>query len=215
MSVLKPEKYFRRVSDVDISADLLDKGIRAVLLDIDNTIRSRETHLVPEDVAAWMTEAQQRGLKLCLLSNNWHANAYELGKELGVPVVAKACKPLPFGYIAALAKLGAKARETVLIGDILFTDVLGANLAGLRGYLVEPLATKDLSHTLALREVQKVILGDLQPQGAAGSPAAEVPVEDDAPATDLQPENEVSPSDSQLQDEGSCSNPRAQERDRA
>ena len=200
MSVLKPEKYFRRVSDVDISADLLDKGIRAVLLDIDNTIRSRETHLVPEGVAAWMTEAQQRGLKLCLLSNNWHA---------------KACKPLPFGYIAALAKLGAKARETVLIGDILFTDVLGANLAGLRGYLVEPLATKDLSHTLALREVQKVILGDLQPQGAAGSPAAEVPVEDDAPATDLQPENEVSPSDSQLQDEGSCSNPRAQERDRA
>lgn len=188
MSVLKPEKYFHRVTDISIQEDLLNQGVRAVLLDIDNTIRSRETHQVPEDVAAWMLRAKEQGLKLCLLSNNWHANAYELGKELEVPVVAKACKPLPFGYIAALAKVGAKARETVLVGDILFTDVLGANLAGLRGYLVEPLAVKDLRHTLMLRKVQDAVLGDLQPQGAAGSSSVEVPVEADESATGRQPQ---------------------------
>lgn len=169
----RPHRYFNRISDIDIRQDLLDCGITCVLLDIDNTIRSREDGLVPADVLAWLEEARTAGVKLCMLSNNWHANVHDLSRELGIPVVGKACKPLPHGYVAALSMMGAKARETALAGDQLFTDVLGAKLVGIRSFLVEPLAQKDLAHTLVLRQVQSRLLGGMEPEGSKGTAAAQ------------------------------------------
>ena len=93
--MLQPERVFNRISDIDIQADICALGFTCLLLDIDNTLRSRETGTVPEDVLQWVRNAQQAGLSCCLLSNNWHHNVFEFARQLDLPLVPKAMKPLP------------------------------------------------------------------------------------------------------------------------
>ena len=62
MALLTPDRYFSRITAIDIEADLLGRGYRAVLLDIDNTIRARDTHQVPRDVGLWLGRARTAGV---------------------------------------------------------------------------------------------------------------------------------------------------------
>ena len=126
MPYLQPERYFSRISHINIERDLLACGFRCVLLDIDNTILSRATHDVPRDVGLWLAQARDAGVSFCLVSNNWHKNVHELANRLSMPIIAKAMKPLPVALFAACSMLGAKRSETVMIGDQLSTDVLAA-----------------------------------------------------------------------------------------
>lgn len=166
MSFIQPDRYFSRISHVDIARDLLGCGLTNVLVDIDNTLRSRETGGMPRDVGVWLGQARDAGVQFCVLSNNWHTNAYEFAGELGLPVVAKACKPLPHGYLLAMKKLGARRANTVVIGDQLSTDIVGAHVLGLQAYLVAPLAEQDLKHTMVVRQFERALLGDRVPEGA-------------------------------------------------
>lgn len=168
MSLIEPERYFSRISAIDIQKDILDAGFTHVLLDIDNTIFTRDTHEVPRDVALWLAKARSAGLAFCLVSNNWHQSVYELAGELELPIVAKAVKPLPPAFIIALRKLRARRAETLVIGDQLITDVLGAHFLGMTAYLLQPLVEQDLRHTLLLRNVEQVFMGGREPEGAAG-----------------------------------------------
>lgn len=171
MAFLEPDRYFARISRIDIDRDLLALGYRNVLLDVDNTILSRETHDVPRDVGFWLAKARDAGLSFCLVSNNWHENVYQLANRLSLPIVAKAVKPLPPAFLMALGKLDAKRSETVVIGDQLVTDVMGAHFLGMKAYLLAPLVEQDLPHTLMLRNFERAIMGGRQPEGA-GVPTA-------------------------------------------
>lgn len=166
MSLWRPDSCFARISRIDVERDLLGCGLDTVLLDIDNTLRSRADGLVPADARAWLAKCRQAGVGVCLLSNNWHANAHELADELGLPIVAKAMKPLPHGYIEALRLMGSRARQTVVVGDQLCTDIVGAKAVGMRAYLVAPLAEVDLPHMALLRHVERALVGAM-PEGAA------------------------------------------------
>lgn len=158
MGLLKPDAYYSRIAEIDVERDLRARGLRTVLLDIDNTLRSRADGEVPEDARAWLEQCRQADVGVCLLSNNWHANVFDLATELDLPIVAKALKPLPGGYITALHTMGARARETVVVGDQLFTDIVGAQVLGLHAYLIAPLAEVDLPHMVLLRHVERAIV---------------------------------------------------------
>ena len=160
MSLLQPDEYFARVSSISVRFDLLARGLTTVLIDIDNTVRSREDGRVPADIEAWLSECEQAGVSVCLLSNNWHENVFDLAERLDLPIVAKAMKPLPGGYLVALRTMHAKARETVVVGDQVFTDIIGAKALGIRTYLVAPLAEVDLPHMALLRNVERAIVGE-------------------------------------------------------
>lgn len=170
MALWTPERYFSRISDIDIEKDLLLPGYTHVLLDIDNTIRARDTKSVPRDVGLWLGQARTAGVVFCLLSNNWHADAFRFAGELSLPLVAKALKPLPPAFFRAMGKIGGTRENTVVIGDQLTTDVLGAHLAGLPAYMLQPLVKQDLAHTKVLRVVEAALLGDRQPEPAAARP---------------------------------------------
>lgn len=161
---LTPEKYFARISCIDINKDLIARGYDHLLLDIDNTIRSRATHDIPRDVGVWMGCAREAGIKMCLLSNNWHSDIFRFAGELDIPIVAKACKPLPFAFIRASRKIDGCADDTVVVGDQIMTDVLGAHIAKMAAYLVQPLASVDLRHTLILRNLESSILRGYEPE---------------------------------------------------
>lgn len=70
MSFTKPDRYLRRISDIDIKKDLLKAGYKNVLLDVDNTILTRDKSIVPIDVGQWLENARDAGINFCLISND-------------------------------------------------------------------------------------------------------------------------------------------------
>lgn len=158
-----PDYFVESVYDVDL--DLLrKKGINAILLDLDNTVLPRDRDEIPGGIKEWMRALPEKGFKVCLLSNNWHGRIQEVAGEFGFELVSKAVKPLPPAYFIALKRIGAKPRETVMIGDQYFTDILGASLLGITSIMVRPLSRQDLAHTLMLRRLERVIMRNRQPE---------------------------------------------------
>lgn len=164
MGIFDPDRFFSRITAIDVRADLVDVGFNHVLLDIDNTVRSRADGCIPRDVFLWLARARDMGVGFCLLSNNWHRDVYGFAAELGLPIVAKSCKPLPFGFIRGMHRLGSRRDDTVVIGDQLLTDVAGAHLSGLHAYLVLPLAEVDLKHTRYMRILERNLMGKRYPE---------------------------------------------------
>lgn len=162
MPILSPDRYYRSVHDIPL-ADLRAEGFDTLLVDLDNTLLPRDTNIVPDDLRAWASELAQRGFKVYLVSNNWHERAKRVSEELGFGLVSKAIKPLPPAFLLALKRAGSKRKTSVVVGDQLFTDILGGKLLGMRTVLVEPLSQTDLPHTLVLRYLERVLLAGRKP----------------------------------------------------
>lgn len=178
MAFFEPDRYFSRISRIDIEKDILAAGYTHVLLDIDNTIFTRDTHEVPRDVRLWLAKAREAGITFCLLSNNWHHGVHELAEDLGLPIVSHAVKPLPPAFLIAKKKIGAKRKTTLMIGDQLITDVLGAHAVGIKVYLLCPLVEQDLKHTLILRNLERLFIGEMKPEGTSCTDMQEVAEEE-------------------------------------
>lgn len=184
MGLFEPDRYYSSVASIDVEWDLARLHLSHAFLDVDNTLRRRDTGEVPLAVRSWLHQAHQKGIKLCLLSNNFHDDVYELAHELDLPIVAKAMKPLPFGFKRALRLLDATPEESVMIGDQLFTDVVGAHVVGMQAYLVRPLVDADLKHTLFLRRIEERLLGNTDPASdvcVQSSPSQVNQIEGDVP----------------------------------
>lgn len=162
MAFFKPDHYLTSVLAIDLG-DLGKRGYKSILLDLDNTLLPRGTTTIPEEIALWVAEAKACGFAICLISNNWHAEVFSHAEDLGVPLVYKAMKPASPAILHAMRKIGAQRTGTVLIGDQLLTDVVGAHLLGIHAIMVQPLADIDLKHTLFLRRIEKLIMKDAKP----------------------------------------------------
>ena len=161
VGLLSPYRYYTSVHAIDLDA-LRSEGVRALLLDLDNTLLPRDTNVVPDELVAWAGRLRVLGFKACLVSNNWHGRVHAVASALGFELVDKAGKPLPFAFKRALRRTGTRASETAVIGDQIFTDILGGNLMGMRTLLVDPLSRTDLPHTLLLRKLEaRVMAGRL------------------------------------------------------
>jgi len=130
-----------------------------VLIDLDNTLLPRDTSEFSPEIMDWARRLHESGLRVCLVSNNWHERVYSAAKELGFELVSKAVKPFPPAFLLALRRVGGRRREAVMIGDQVFTDMLGAAFLGVTTILVKPLAVHDLPHTLLLRRFESLVLG--------------------------------------------------------
>lgn len=156
---MQPDRYFSRLARIDIRRDLLGCGFDTVLLDVDNTLRSTADGSIARDARAWLVKCRLAGVKVCLLSNNWHANVFDLAAELELPIVAKAMKPFPPGFISALHTLRSSARQTVMVGDQLLTDVAGAKLLGMHTYLIAPISEDEPAHIAVQRRIERALMG--------------------------------------------------------
>ena len=54
-----------------------------------------------------------------------------------------------------------------MIGDQISTDILGAHFIGMKAYLVCPLVEQDLKHTLFVRNIERMVIADQEPEGAS------------------------------------------------
>lgn len=162
MAIFSPDHYYRRVTDVDLAA-LRAEGIDTLLVDIDNTILPRDTKEMAAEMTAWAKKLLGEGFRVCLVSNNWHAHVKRIADALGFCMVSKALKPLPLGFRRGMRLVGSKPSTTAVIGDQMFTDILGGNVLGLTTVLVEPLSASDLPHTLLLRRLERRVLAGRRP----------------------------------------------------
>ena len=125
---------------LDIAPEfLIERGIRAVVLDIDNTLVTYGVAEPTEEVIAWIDSLKAAGLGVAIASNN-HAPRVELfNQKIGVFATCESKKPSAKAVKAACEHFGLKPEETAVIGDQIFTDVWCARNAGALAILVKPI----------------------------------------------------------------------------
>ena len=158
-----PDAYARNLAEVSLDR-LAAEGVRGIIVDLDNTLVAYRAPALDPEVAAWVAAALGRGFRLALVSNNWSERVANFGSQLGIPTVPSALKPLPVAFLRALAVLGTSRRQTVVVGDQLFTDVLGAKLIGMRAILTEPISEAGFVTTRVMRVVERALLRLAKPR---------------------------------------------------
>ena len=143
----------------DITADNLRVlNVKGLILDIDNTLTTHD-HPVPDDrILEWLDQMRKAGIQLILLSNNHPPRVAPFAQKLDLAFEADAKKPLPGGYRRAAAAMGLSPSQTAVVGDQIFTDILGANLAGMPSFLVEPFQMEPFLRFRLKRFLEKGIL---------------------------------------------------------
>ena len=148
---LLPTAYVASIYDYDLSAAYA-RGKRLILFDIDNTL---VPHGAPADgrTEAFFRMLKESGFRTCLISNNNEKRVRPFAERVGAEFTCKAGKPLRKGYTAAMAAMETKKEETLFIGDQILTDVLGANNAGIRSFLVRPVAPETDPFQVRLKRI--------------------------------------------------------------
>lgn len=133
------DRTFRSIYDIQPSA-LAEAGIRLLLADLDNTLVPYGVPEPDEKVRAWERELREAGVTLFILSNNRRSDrARRFAMALGAPFIGHAGKPKIASFLQAMEEAGCTRRETAMVGDQIFTDILGGRRAGVATFLVEPI----------------------------------------------------------------------------
>lgn len=152
-----PHRFAPRLAQVSLDL-LVAGGIRGLIVDLDNTLLGfRESELAEEHLA-WVRDALSRGMGVVMLSNNFSDRVTMVAAALGVECIPNALKPLPFSFLRAKRMLRLGRREIAVVGDQLFTDVLGGRLCGFYTVLTEPIENKDFAITKVFRFFERLML---------------------------------------------------------
>lgn len=136
---------------------LYEKGYRGIIFDIDNTL---VPHGAPADerAKALFSHLKALGYQCMLLSNNKEPRVKMFNDAVEVSYIFKAGKPKPGNYRRAMELMGTNPKNTIFVGDQIFTDVYGANLAGIRTILVKPIHPKEEIQIVLKRYLEKIVL---------------------------------------------------------
>lgn len=152
---LCPIQRVATLADVDPNR-LWAQGKRLLLLDMDHTLVPWRANDVPDSSRRWLESARAAGFKLAVLSNTRHPDRLiRLCDELGLEWVQGPFKPNPAVYLLAVRRAGVTTGQTIMVGDQLFTDIRGANRAGIDAIAVTPLSPRDFIGTRALRILER------------------------------------------------------------
>ncbi len=135
--IFRPTYWLKSVLDID-EEFLKENNVRALILDMDNTLSMHGSPDAEEGVMEWLDKMRALGIKMRVVSNNVPRRVVPLAQKMGLECTANGAKPLAFGIFRAIKAMGVKPSRTLVVGDQIFTDVLAGNLAGIRTLLVEP-----------------------------------------------------------------------------
>jgi len=156
LHIFYPDEYLESTYRIPFD-ELYRKGYRGVLFDIDNTL---VPHDAPADdrAKALFARLKELGFKTCLISNNKVPRVKMFNEEIGTKYVFNAHKPSTKNYCRAMAMMGTGRKNTIFVGDQLFTDVYGANRAGIRSILVKPIHPKEEIQIVLKRYLERIVL---------------------------------------------------------
>ena len=134
----KPTYVFDKVGEITPEF-LQKKGIKGLILDLDNTLTTHNNPVPPKSSLDWIDIMKAAGIKLIIVSNNNAPRVTPFAEQLGLDFVSEGKKPLTFGYTKAIERLGLEKKNVAAVGDQIFTDILGSNLKGIRSIFVFPI----------------------------------------------------------------------------
>ena len=154
-----PDEYIKKVEDITIEFIQKNK-LKALILDVDNTLIDYQENLSPS-VIKWAKELKGQGTKLYILSNSNKKKKVEtVANKLDIPFAYFAKKPLKFGFKKVQKELNEKSESIGVVGDQIFTDVLGGNRSNMFSILVEPINKKDYWYTAWKRPIENKIINN-------------------------------------------------------
>ena len=153
MPLLTPQYDFHRIEEIPTDF-FIRHGIRALLLDVDNTLTGDNSQEIKPEVMEWLDRQRQAGLRLFVISNNHELRVAPFANRLGLGYIADAAKPKKKVALAKMKEFGVSPRQTALIGDQLFTDIL----CGCVTILVEPYAEEGYGLYRIKRPLEKPLL---------------------------------------------------------
>ncbi len=158
-----PNEYVQSVTEITPES-LRAQGIRALLLDLDNTLTPWRSREVPPEVEAWVKRMQTAGIALCFVSNTRNmARLKWLSERLGIPYARGAMKPRRDMLRRALQMLNVLPKHAAIAGDQLFTDIWGGNRLGLYTIWVHPMRPHEFIGTKISRMVERWLLRRIEP----------------------------------------------------
>lgn len=155
MKAFFPERYYDKKEDIPVE-EYYRQGYRGILFDIDNTLVPHDKP-VDEPAEIFIKRLKEIGFGICLISNNDEERVRTFADPLSVDYVYKAWKPSREGYRKGMEKLGTNEENTLFVGDQIFTDIWGANRAGLFSILLDPIDPKEEIQIILKRLPEKLV----------------------------------------------------------
>lgn len=156
--ILYPQFYLKNVKEINIEL-LRNNKIKGLILDVDNTLIDINRKLI-DGAEEWCNNLKRQGIRICILSNTSNEEkAKDVAKKLEIPYIFFAKKPFKKGFYRAQKLLEIeKSEEIAVVGDQLFTDIIGANRAKMVPILVQPVDKKDLWYTKIKRPIENIVI---------------------------------------------------------
>lgn len=133
-----PNKMYDSICDLTPET-LRSLGVRTLFMDFDNTIVPYTNDIPTPEVEAWFASMKDAGITLCVVSNTKRGRAIRFCEDKGILCVTHSQKPFPKGIRRAMELCHATEETTALVGDQIYTDILGANNADIISILIKPL----------------------------------------------------------------------------
>lgn len=137
MSIFTPDLMLHDVTRIDLPL-LNAHGIRGLILDVDNTLTNHGSQFLRQSVRDWLCRMDAAGIRMIIASNNTRERVEPFARKLGLDYVSFSCKPFARGLIRARKKMGLEAHEIAVVGDQIYTDIVGGNRLGMYTILVTP-----------------------------------------------------------------------------
>lgn len=151
-----PDIYLNNVREITYEM-LQENNILGLILDVDNTLIDYYKNM-PEGTQKWCENLKKQGIKFCIVSNSNKKEKVEtVAKTLEIPYIYFAKKPLKRGLKKAANIMKLEPAKVAVVGDQIFTDVLGANRTKMTSILVEPIKEKDIFITVIKRPIENYI----------------------------------------------------------
>lgn len=135
--LITPEYVFENISHITPQF-LQQQGIRALALDVDNTLTADRSQVLPPEVQQWLADMKAADITLTIVSNGSAPRVKPFAEQLGLLWVSRAAKPLTPGLREAQKRLGVEKNQMAMVGDQLYTDRMAAALYGIPAYMVVP-----------------------------------------------------------------------------
>ncbi|AUW93501.1 YqeG family HAD IIIA-type phosphatase [Sulfobacillus sp. hq2] len=153
IKILQPRLFLASIFDLDL-ASLKARGMRGLIMDLDNTLVGWNRPDMSQELIAWLQEVRNHGFKMCIVSNNLTERVEEFSRKSGIMSIPKAAKPRRRSFWLAMKRMGTGRHETAVIGDQVFTDILGGNRLKLYTILVHPIDTHEYWTTKLVRRLE-------------------------------------------------------------
>lgn len=157
MKLLTPDLYVESVLHLDLQK-LKTKQIKGLIIDIDNTLVAWDIKYASDKTQNWLLNLKKEGFEVCLVSNNTEDRVVTFNEKLKLSAIHRATKPRRGPFKRAMELMKTNVKNTAVIGDQIFTDVLGGNRMGLFTVLVVPIESKEFWWTTFVRRIERHVL---------------------------------------------------------